>query len=274
MTGDTIQIVCFSHNRPLQLHGYLRSFYDFWAEPNVAMRVLMRADSSDFTHAYAELQREFSNVEWCTENNFPVDVASLIHSSAEYTLFGCDDVVFVRPISTTDIKAAFSLIPDLLALSFRLGSTVRQGMFSQMAQPPFLGSSGRWLYWHTDQGVEDWAYPWDVLGSVYRTSFVRLMLDNLTDARNPFQFEERGALRWPALTPLRGMASWQSPRIVVPTVNVVTEGTSNGIKGNVSLSPEFLLTCWQAGLRLDTRAIAQLSTDAWRVPDFHLRRLI
>jgi hypothetical protein len=262
-----IQVICFSRARPLQLHGYLTSLYANW-EGDVSVSVLVRFESP-YQGAYSEVEQEFPQVRWCHETDFGPDLTYLltVNEQAEYTCFGCDDVVYVAPVSIEE------LAPEILGFSLRMGAHITRDMFGAVLPQPQFKPAGVPVWDFRAAGsIGDWAYPWEVLGTVYRTDFVRGMAVAI-GAGSPSQLEERGTRLWRGFTDLHHMASYPTVRLVVPTVNVVQQEFPNGIVGKTELTPEFLLDCWNSGLRLDTDRYKDMAPDSWRVPDFYLRRV-
>jgi hypothetical protein len=256
-----LQVIVFSKNRPLQLHGYLSSLFLHCRE-DVAVKVLARTEPVWFQDAYAQVEHDFPNVEWRHETDFRADLDDLI-GETPYTMFGCDDVAFTREWA---IEWAFDR-GDCLGLSLRLGQHITRDMFGNPMPPPSL-----WPYWSVEGAGGDWGYPWEVLGTVYRTDFVRRMVQRV-QANSPSQLEERGSRCWAQETPLRTFAAWPESRIVVPTVNLVQSEFPNGICGTVPLDVGFLLECWNHNLRLDVARYAGMTPSSWRVPDFFMVRL-
>jgi hypothetical protein len=263
-----IQFIVFSRKRPLQLHGYLTSLFancvgDF------KVSVLLNAETP-YYRAYSEVSDEFPQVGFAYESQFVEQLPLLVDTEAEFTCFGCDDVVWATHIEPDAIGKVLTEKPELLGVSLRLGENIHADMFGgSLPQPAFTDQS--WdMTAPTSTG--DWAYPWEVLGTVYRTEFVTRVVAGL-GARSPSQLEERGSREWSKYTTLHHMASYPTSRLVVPTVNVIqTEFPGNGIRGAQPLSPEFLLDCWHNGLRLDTERYAAMTPDSWRIGDFYLRR--
>lgn len=267
MPAPDLQVICFSKDRPLQLHGYLTSFFRQCVDSqNVVVKVLVASAPEWFANAYQQVADEFPQVEWRQELNFCADLDALI-SDIEYTMFGCDDVVFTHSFGTDQMRAY--LTKAVLGLSLRLGVHSRRDMFGNlMPQPSFSGE----LVWDIDEGAMDWRYPWEVLGTVYRTEFVQKMVARIR-ANSPSQLEARGALCWQSETDKRQMAAWRHARLAVPTVNLVQSEYPNGICGNVPLEAGFLLDCWNHGLRLDTLRYLAITPESWRIPDFYLTRV-
>lgn len=257
-----IQFVCFSRRRPLQLAGYLESLYRH-CSGEFTVAVLAKVDP-EYTAAYSALQLAYPDAAICGEEDFQADLTAML-GDAEFTCFGCDDVVFVEPFGV--IEAIFE--PSLLGLSLRLGDNITADMFGAPLSPPDMG-----IYWDFREptSVGDWAYPWEVLGTVYRTDFVKEMVAAIKPG-SPSQLEERGSRIWGEHTNKRLMACYPTSRLVVPTVNIVQQEFPNGIKGPKALSPEFLLDCWNQGLRLDVDRYAGMAPESWRVPDFYLKRV-
>jgi hypothetical protein len=260
MPEPKLQVICFSKDRPLQLHGYLTSFYRH-CEQNAAVKVLVQSQPQWFADAYSQVEDEFSQVEFCHETDFRTDLESLI-GDTEYTMFGCDDVVFTRSFETR-------VDPDVIGLSLRLGNHVTRDMFGNPLSQPAQFRQGN--QWPVAEGVGDWGYPWEVLGTIYETDFVKRMVTRV-QANSPSQLEERGSRCWSEETDKRMLSSWALSRLVVPTVNLVQQEFPNGICGNVPLDVGYLLDCWNHGMRLDIDRYANMAPESWRIPDFFLRR--
>lgn len=264
-----IQFIVFSRARPLQLAGYLTSLYKH-CSGDFRVSVLAKVDV-EFEEAYTDLVREFGSTRFVTEYDFARQLLSLI-GDAEFTCFGCDDAVFVEPFSGKDISGWFiGAAMDVLGLSLRLGHNITRDMFGgSLPQPEFSFGAPYWDF--TAPGsVGDWAYPWEVLGTVYRTEFVKEMVAAINPG-SPSQLEERGSRIWAQHTDLCHMAAYPTSRLVVPTVNLVQNEFPNGIKGTKPLSPEFLLECWNNGLRLDADRYQGMAPESWRVGEFYLKR--
>jgi hypothetical protein len=264
----TLQVICFSRKRPLQLHGYLTSLFancmgDF------TVTTLTKVDAG-YEEAYIALNREFPEAHLTDEWDFAAQLPTLL-GDAEFTMFGCDDVAYTAHFEPEAIGQLLTEKPELLGVSLRLGKNITQDMFGRLLPPPVIND----LTWDmtAPESVGDWAYPWEVLGTVYRTEYVKAMVASL-NAGSPSQLEERGSRNWSRYTDLHHMSCYPTSRLVVPTVNVIqTEFPGNGIRGAQVLSPEFLLECWNNGLRLDTERYAGMAPDSWRIGDFYLKRV-
>ena len=266
-----IQLICFSRNRPLQLHGYLTSVFNLFSRHDLfSVDVLFRADSI-FQPSYEALTEEFPQVTFTTENDFSKDLLNLIGDSA-YTCFGCDDVVFIRPVDIDLIMTEFR--EDLFGFSLRLGLNLNKSMFAgAMAAPPMLPSAKQLLLWdlHSSHAFIDWGYSWELTGTVYPTTIVRQVIEELRP-QSPNLLEAGGGGRWSNKTNRHLMSAWSSSRLVIPTINVVQDNFPNPVCGKHPISTEFLLTCWRNGLRMDIDAFALREYDCIHIPNFYLYR--
>jgi hypothetical protein len=257
----TLQVVVFSKNRPLQLHGYLVSLHDCCRD-DLAVTVIAKSEPEWYSKAYLEVADEFPAVHWRQELVFADDLLASIDPEIPYTMFGCDDAVFTGSFGVDDTPWS-----GVIGRSLRLGHHITRDMFgNHMPKPEVLFD-----VWSVDEGVVDWAYPWEVLGTIYQTEFALKMVRRI-NAPSPSQLEARGALCWREETDKRLMAARGVSSLVVPTVNLVQNEYPNGIAGTVPLETGFLLECWNHGLRMDTGRYRGMKPPSWRVPDFWLRR--
>jgi hypothetical protein len=287
MPAASVHLIVFSKDRPLQLHGMLTSVFRHW-RGDVRVTALVRAEAP-YRDAYAAVRGQFAQVAWCAEEDFGPDLLALALEGREpLVCFGTDDVVYVAPVDVPTVERLFAT-PDLLGVSLRLGKNVVCDMFGRTQRQPFFlhqgvydpaATSEAWPYWRVDAdgAVGDWAYPWEVLGTVYPAPFALEVVEALQReglCANPSQLEHHGSLRWTRHAATgRLMASYPRSRLVVPTVNLVQSEFGNGIVGGTALSPAFLLDCWDHGLRLDPDHLRGMCPTSWRVGDFPLRRVL
>lgn len=260
-----MRIICFSKNRPLQLHGYLSSLMRMAQQPEKLSVCVLIADphlsepaarATEYVLAYNEVRRDFPKVRFMGQLHFASDVASLVDQADPYTSFGVDDAIYHRPFDHEEAIGLFEQWPDLIGVSLRLGRNIRRSMFygdTVLPQPPF-DATEPFLVWSVNGAQYDWNYPWEMDGTIYRTQFVRDMLAQIgTDIHTPNQLEHVGSMLWPVLTTARSMAAYPTSRLVVPTVNVVQHDFPNRPPG-VVLPTDYLLECWQRGVRIDPSA--------------------
>jgi len=258
-----LQVICFSKDRPLHLHGYLTSFFKHFSG-QAQVKVLVQSQPKWFADAYAEVEAQFPQVEWRHEQNFGEDLKSLIDGGTEHAMFGCDDVVFTGTFSVPE-----NGVRDCIGISLRLGNHITRDMFgAPMPQPEEIRHRPQWSVLGA---IGDWGYPWEVLGTIYDTDFVRRVVARV-QANSPSQLEERGSRIWSEETHRRTLMSYTQSRLVVPTVNLVQQEFPNGICGEKPLDVGFLLECWNHGMRLDFMRYDNMAPESWRIPDFYLTR--
>ncbi len=266
-----IQIICFSRNRPLQLHGYLESLFRMLDDPSaVLVKVLVKSDP-EYLPAYRMVADAFKQVRMVYERSFASDLLGLI-GNHPYTCFGCDDVVFVRKVNA---RHAVDLIADdTLSFSLRLGRNITRSMFSAHAvpQPAFITNDDV-LAWecdpHYSAGANDWMYAWELNGTVYRTETARRIVE-AANSSSPNTLESAGSILWKSITQHRVMKSWSLPCLIVPTINVVQRDFPPVVYGETR-STEWLLERYKSGARMDVDKFAQHTYDSIHVGDFFLR---
>lgn len=251
-----IQVIVFTRNRPLQLDGYLRSLDRQCLDSRlVDVKILSKNDGE-----YPEHEAAFRQ-----SDNFLADVKTLVGFRDEpYTMFGCDDVVFIHPFTVERITKLIET-RKLLGFSLRLGKNVTHNMFSGVQPQPVRIRP----YWLVDQAEGDWAYPWELDGTIYPTEFVEAVLQE-SQAKNPNELEDGGSRHWSGCTQQRRMGCFETSRLVVSTVNRVQDGFANPVYGGGQLSAKFLLDCWRAGLRMDIDRFSERHYDRIHVPNFYL----
>jgi hypothetical protein len=303
MPDPQVHLIVFSKDRPLQLHGMLTSVFRHW-QGAIRVDVLINAHP-DYTKAYVEVYKELmaslgDRTERLTfeieaafdpERVFPASVLRILEQGdAPYVCFGCDDVVYTGPVDVPAIDRAFRDEPHLLGVSLRLGKNIDTDMFGRsMPQPAFAqpappafeeyawaNAAGLRAQWRPAEATGDWGYPWEVLGTVYPTDYVRDTVAALVrsgQVQNPSTLEDAGWRRWAEHAGSRYLLqSFGRSRLVVPTVNVVQSVFGNGIVGPGGMDPAFLLDCWNRGLRLDVDRFRGMAPPSWRISDLYLRR--
>lgn len=275
---STLHLIVFSRNRPLQLHGYLTSLFQHVEDPEALRVDVLARVEAPYDAAYRAVRDEFVGRVAITERqDFATDLRRCLATANEPLMaFGVDDAVFVAPFSVNRVAAAFR-DDEPLGVSLRLGRNVVRSMFHGPVSQPTLQPNSDWLTWNATapDAVGDWGYPWEIDGTAYQTAFVESVVEALVESghcTSPNQLEHYGAQRWPVYTNRRRLWAYPTSRLVVPTVNVIQHDFANGIVGAPGLTPEFLLTCWDAGLRMDTERFAQQLYDSVHVADFFLRR--
>ena len=263
-----INFICFSKNRPLQLEGYIRSFYTY-LEKQKSLTIIYASDQQ-FDNAYNEVKEMYPWVRFIKQGNFHADLLASFND-AEYVCFGCDDVVFTGRIN---IDAIVKVMKEDLqfAFSLRLGRNIKKSMFTGPMSQPVFDETGDMLTWdlHASHLHGDFGYSWELNGTIYPADIAKKVAVSVR-ATTPNLLEAYGGGQWSRLTQKRMISSFIESKLVVPTVNVVQEDFINNPIGT-EISVRFLLDAWRAGLRLDIDRYREVKNDCIHVGDFYLTK--
>lgn len=252
-----LHVICFSHRRQLQLHGYLESLYHYLRVDQVSV-VYPRQDYSIVSNSCPQV--EF--VEECPDFNQTLRrVISAIRQP--FVMFGCDDMVFTRLVDVPAVVDVLDRQPSVLGYSTRLHDKLPDAPLSTLWE---------WPKYSLFDGY--WGYPFDVSGTIYRTECVKNLSANLSHQKSPNTFESAGtrfmkkhlAGHYPLLF-RSGLSSCivQQVNNVQTTVPIVQEHFRK------EHSPEAMDRLYKSGKRMDWKhakgAIGKhvWTNDFWRV---------
>lgn len=233
-----LHVICFSHKRQLQLHGYLTSLYRY-VMPE-AVTVIYPP-----SNAYETVKGLFGAVNWMPESTFDKTLRDVVGSVIQpFVLFGCDDVVFTR-------HAEFEFEDDVIGYSLRLGRHI---------------NGARELKWDWTKASHHWGYPFELTGTVYKTYLVRALIDVLPGITGPNELEcvvneWLTEVQCPQLMQRNPTAS-----CISQDVNQVAVGEyiSKGHRGTGEHEVNNLERLYQEGKRLDWEfAIGAIHDDVW-----------
>jgi len=249
-------VICFSHRRQLQLHGYLESLFHY-SYPHRVIVIYPRQD-------YSAVIASFPKVEFVIEEQPSFnDTLRCIVSGVEYPfmMFGCDDMVFTRKIP---VSHALKTLDNhrIVGYSTRLHGKIE-------GAPPEL------IWDWTCEGLSGhWCYPFDLTGTIYRTEFVKNLVANIGSTKSPNSFESDGVSfvkrcllgHYPLLS--RG----EFPSCVIQQVNNV-QTTFQVSPGFVDkYSPEILELLYAEGKRLDWKYASDVAPgNVWTNEFFRVR---
>jgi hypothetical protein len=170
--------IIFSMNRACQLELLLQSMqrHAAWMRPSV----LYKHTTFQFGLGYAKLKNMYY-IQWEKERHFRSDLIGLAHPYDPFTMFLCDDDVFINPVlfDTTPLDN-----PNIACISLRLNPHLTY------CHP----SGGQSRYdtrgWEYSEG--DYGYPMSLNGHIYRTADVMPMLKYL-GYTNPNELEREMA---------------------------------------------------------------------------------
>lgn len=116
-----MQVIFFSHNRPLQLWGAIKSLQDNADIAPSDITAVCRALPGGYREAYERAQKELGfQIIWQERDDiFPLVVPLL--DRAEYVMFCVDDMMFFRPMNLKTPPYYFYFNVELFCWSYRCG---------------------------------------------------------------------------------------------------------------------------------------------------------
>jgi hypothetical protein len=246
--------VVFSKDRAMQLDACLRSIEQYAPYPR-EIAVIYTASTPAFEEAYKRIEPS-DRVRLVREGDFQSDVLRELATAGEHVVFQTDDDVFFRRPS------AAPFVPDgYAAFSLRLGRNTTHAYMADRPQAlPSFASAGYALAWDWRRAEYDFAYPLSLNGHVFRTEFIRRLLEGRRFP-NPNELEhELNKRRYLAPPGLLCLA--ESSTVSIPA-NLVNVGWGvNRVSSDEALSVEALNVRFLAGERIDLERMDFSSVDA------------
>ena len=175
MAGDVnkqITNIVFTKNRPLQLEGYLESFYRHFPQELFQTYVLYKPEL--FGKQYQQLFQKFPNCKVIEETDFSSDFLSIINeTNTEYVLFGVDDVVYFDSVDFDLIDETFKQFSKEI-FGFSLRHSPQNAKACETAQNVFADNQK--VYKMNWQTIKE--YPFELCATVYRTELVKNIIYN------------------------------------------------------------------------------------------------
>ena len=240
------KVLVFSKNRPMQLHAYLESLFIRWDYADSCYSNISVLYHNDPPYDYEQVISAFPNVNWIPETNFNGQLRELIQNcSDEFIMFGCDDVIFVRPFSLNLAELILRENQSIFGFSLRLGQNI-QGFPEDIVEDNF--------FYHWDWKafeLDDFHYPWELDCTVYRTSDVKDMINKYQKPFiNPNYFEEFVTFDWDYYIKRPRLACFEISKALVLTINRVQNTHPNYFDDNCP-SLEQLNNMYQQGFIID-----------------------
>jgi hypothetical protein len=187
--NKTIAII-FSKNRPLQLDGCLKSFYNLCSDyKNIDVNVLYKVDDERFHNVYQTCSLENPTVDFVNETDFRNNVQQLAEKY-KYVLFLTDDNLFTHQFSIKEIEKLLSENDRILGFSLRLGlnTTYCYPVGKEQKIPAHRVVNTKILLWNWVNAELDFGYPIELSSSAYRVKNIQPILSNC-NYHNPNELE-------------------------------------------------------------------------------------
>jgi hypothetical protein len=221
--------VVFSRDRAMQLDATLRSFSVHCRDHReVRLFVIYKATRDLIREQYVRLAQEDRDVNFMEEEDFRSDFLGLLSAQLigrpiglfrralirrgawvgrvnnlgvtfdrlRHLLFLVDDSIFVRDFSLHEVCEVLDGHPEALGFTFHLGRNVTSCYSHSKPQslPRFTQLEGRVLEFDWSSAEDDFGYPMQLSGAVYRTSDLVPLLNTLP-FENPNRLEAQMAAR-------------------------------------------------------------------------------
>lgn len=176
-------ILIFSKDRACQLDLLLNSIKKFFLfDTNI--NILYTYSNKDFGKGYDILKGKNKNIVWHKQNNFELDTKKIINNfTKKYTLFLCDDDVFINFVEFDDLMELLELYTkEIHCISMRMNSTINfcYPAKLEMIIPKFIESK-YYLKWNwTEYNPHTcWGYPMSIDNHIYKTNNIVNLINTL-----------------------------------------------------------------------------------------------
>lgn len=247
------EIIVFSKDRPLQLHGLLCSYFGNVIN-RVPVTIIFSATTESYRKGYEEVfglfkkQPVFGIYQISTASFRDQLIEKLESMKSEKIFFLVDDIVFTEKLDLDDfIKFDTRIsVPTL-----RMGANLTRAYTVDRDQPlpgiiPEIIKDSDKICWKWSDGVYDWGYPLSVDGHLFSTGEI-LALARSIPFSSPNTFEA-GLQRYDGLFSHRLGICYRKSKIVNIPVNKVQSDFAN-IHGSVH--QDYLLEQWNKGMQMD-----------------------
>lgn len=247
--------VIFTKDRPLQLYSLLETWYTFVAGAS-DVYVLLKASNERYRKQYRKVKFKFRDAIFVEERSFHQDLVRILCNPLySHVLFSVDDNLFVHNISLDHVMMALDNNPEAIGFSLRLGHNIKycHTLNKKQALKTYRdgGVNKDTMMWSWIDEEFDFGYPLEVSSSVYRTSLIKTLCQNL-HYNNPNSFEHAMELHKPKLAgKFPYLLSFTSSRAVCLPMNITqTEGMTRH-SSNQEYTIEKLLQKFESGQKMN-----------------------
>jgi hypothetical protein len=173
--------IVFTRNRPLQLAGYLDSFFRHMGPVAEQVFILYKKDS--FVPEYDRVFAEFPQCRVVEEADFHDDFLSVVDQiDTEYVVFGTDDMVYFDSVDFSLIDTVYRERGDLFAFTMKIGSDHYADGKEPIEAESIGGQAVYKVNWQTATDRLS-GYPFEVSMTIYRKAFIREILRDISRER-------------------------------------------------------------------------------------------
>ncbi|HXY05093.1 MAG TPA: glycosyltransferase [Burkholderiaceae bacterium] len=256
-SAQTLRVIVFSKDRPLQLHATLTSLRARCTDPErLDIKVLAFASNHPMARRYTRLMQETPFADLVCEEGFKSTLCTLVRD-AKYVAFVCDDAVFVRPWSVACVLGMLYEIPNAIGVSLRLGrnTTLCYSLGRPQSVPTSVDLNDHWRACNWTKAELDFGYPLELSSSIYRVGDIWPLLEQLS-YNTPNQLEEQLAAQAAAFAPRLPILVYPESSIAFcAPLNVVQSTHPNRNGARPDQSAEALGIRFDEGMRVDVEAL-------------------
>lgn len=247
-SNNSLSVVIFSKDRPMQLLGLLESLKEF-SHPFIKPHIIYNAKNAEYEHAYQALFAANSNLIESFHNDsakgFKQSLVDILESLNSHLItFFVDDILFKEKI---DWEKVTKFNTKKIVPSLRMGTNLRRCYTANDSQmlPP-LKKMGDYYAWFWSEGEHDWNYPLSVDGNIFsREEFLNMI--KALSFKAPNTMELKLQLFKSQFTSRIGIC-FENNIIVNNPINIVQTEFFN-LHGNIH--QDQLLDWWNEGKRID-----------------------
>lgn len=259
-------VLIFSKNRAMQLQATIESFYlhcceDKMDNPNVEICVLYKATSPLHQKQYKQLRENFSNINFQEEYNFKSQILEIM-SKFRYVLFVCDDIVFIKSFSLSEIMVSMKKNENVLSFTLLLGRNTHYCYAKSCEQriPEFEEREGI-LKFDWTKAEYDFGYPMHIGACVFFIEDILWLIKQI-DCCNPNLLEGCMAPNAEVFRIVEGkrLCYEKSVGVCIPA-NLVQDVTKNRVGCNSKYSSKNLAKTFDLGWRIDVESYSGFLSD-------------
>lgn len=240
----------FSKDRTMQLHAFLRSYFDN-IDNFSSMVVLYKASNQEYRKSYQDLEEIFKEfpVTFIEEIDFRSQLINIVEKRyEEKIIFYVDDMIFTQKFDYNKLKSINPYLTIValsrgldMTYSIVLGKTLKLPKISKLNNELFEFS------WNNIIEHSDWSYPVGVSGYMYATKEILSILNSIY-FKAPNSLESAMQFFLPIYKTRFGICTKNAISVCIHANLTQVEG-NNPVLGMFSI--EKLLEEWNKGYQIN-----------------------
>ena len=196
--NQSVDVVVFSYNRPMQLFAFLESLSKYAKNSN-EIHIIYRADIPSHVQAYEIVKQQFPHAQFHKQGSNPhQDFKPLVlsstfskTSSTDYVVFAVDDIIITDYFDFAECVKALQTYKGW-GFFLRFGKNITEEFTTKMKNPCPRGitDSDGFFIWDLRDGKGSWGYPNCLDMTVYKKQDIQNIFKN-AHYNNPNSLETR-----------------------------------------------------------------------------------